>query len=130
MDSRRKFIRNGALLTSAALVKSSVGFSIIHKDKKPDDTIIGHAGFTYKVDKNWAKISVNTNPLFNCHEMVQDSKGRLIMLGDDVRNNILIFDKSGKLLDYWGNAFPGGHGLSIAKEGGEDFLMITDCGWF
>lgn len=130
MDSRRKFIRNSALLTSAALVKSSVGFSILHKDKKPDETIIGHGGFTYKVDKNWAKISVNTNPLFNCHEMVQDSKGRLIMLGDDVRNNILIFDKSGKLLDYWGSAFPGGHGLSIAKEGGEDFLMITDCGWF
>jgi hypothetical protein len=52
------------------------------------------------------------------------------MLGDDIHNNILIFDKSGKLLDFWGSAYPGGHGLSISKEGGEDFLFITDCGWF
>ena len=49
--------------------------------------------------------------------MVQDSKGRLIMLGDHTHNNILIFDKSGKLLDNWGTAWPGGHGLSISKEG-------------
>lgn len=97
---------------------------------KSEETIIGHGEFTYKVDEDWAKISVNTNPLFNCHEMVQDSKGKLIMLGDNVKNNILIFDKSGKLLDFWGNAFPGGHGLSISKESGEDFLFITDCGWY
>jgi len=51
------------------------------------------------------------------------------MLGDHTHNNILIFDKSGKLLDYWGTSLPGGHGLSISKEGGEDFLLLTDCGW-
>lgn len=132
MSTRRSFIKKTAMLSSAAIVQSTAGFSIISNNDKqqPADTIIGHGKFTYKVDKAWAKISVNTNPLFNCHEMIQDSKGRLIMLGDDIHNNILIFDKSGKLLDYWGSAFPGGHGLSIAKEGDDDFLMITDCGWF
>jgi hypothetical protein len=59
-----------------------------------------------------------------------DSKGRLLMIGDHTNNNILIFDKSGKLLDYWGTQYPGGHGLTLAKEGGEDFLFITDCGYF
>jgi peptidylglycine monooxygenase len=39
--------------------------------------------------------------------MVQDQKGRLIMVGDHVANNILIFDKSGKLLDNWTLAFQG-----------------------
>ena len=92
--------------------------------------MIGHNGFTYEVDKNWAKIGANTNPLLNCHEMVQDSKGRLIMLGDDTHNNILIFDKSGKLLDYWGTAYNGGHGLTLSKEGSEDFLFIVDCGFY
>lgn len=33
-----------------------------------EDTI-GHGEFKYKVDKAWAKISVNSNPLFNCHEI-------------------------------------------------------------
>jgi hypothetical protein len=59
-----------------------------------------------------------------------DSKGRLIMIGDHTNNNILVFDKSGKLLDYWGTQYPGGHGLTLAKEGGEDFLFITDCGYY
>jgi len=58
--------------------------------------------------------------------MVMDSKGRLIMVGDDIRNNILIYDKSGKLLDAWGTRFKGGHGLSIWNDGSEDFLFICD----
>ena len=130
MNSRRTFIRSTAMVAALAVTKQAFGFNILHKHKQPDDLIIGHSGFKYKVDKDWAKISAASNPLLNCHEMVQDSKGRLIMLGDDVENNILIFDKGGKLLSYWGHGFPGGHGLTISKEGGEDFLMITDCGWF
>lgn len=118
------------MASSITAINSSVGFSILHKQKRNEGLVIGHGAYQYTVDKDWAKISVNSNPLFNCHEMVMDSKGRLIMLGDDVHNNILIFDKSGKLLDYWGTAWPGGHGLSVSKEGGEDFLLIVDCGWF
>jgi len=117
------------MAAGVTMAKPALGFSILHQDQQPEETIIGHGQYRYKVDKNWAKIGVNSHPLSNCHEMVQDSKGRLIMLGDNTNNNILVFDKSGKLLDYWGNSFPGGHGLSISKEGGEDFLLLTDCGW-
>ncbi|WPU92273.1 twin-arginine translocation signal domain-containing protein [Mucilaginibacter sabulilitoris] len=127
--SRRNFIKNSAIASALVATAPAKSFAILHKDMKSDDQTIGQGGFTYKADKNWAKISVNSNPLANCHEMVQDSKGRLIMLGDHTNNNILIFDKSGKLLDYWGTSLPGGHGLSISKEGGEDFLLLTDCGW-
>lgn len=115
---------------AVATPAKSFSFAILHKDRQPEDTIVGQGSHTYKVDKGWAKISVSNTPLANCHEMVQDSKGRLIMLGDCDRNNILIFDRSGKLLDYWGNSWPGGHGLSISKEGGEDFLLVTDCGFY
>lgn len=129
MTTRRNFIQNTAMASAAALTMPSFAFSILNKKTKPADIIIGHNGFTYKVDKNWAKIGTNSNPLINCHEMVQDSKGRLIMLGDHTHNNILIFDKSGKLLDYWGTAYGGGHGLTLSKEGEEDFLFIVDCGY-
>ncbi len=133
-NSRRNFIRNTAIASAMAATApvSALSAAAIKEEKEqaPADGVIGHGQYTYKVDKGWAKVSVNNTPLFNCHEMVQDSKGRLIMLGDCTHNNILIFDKSGKLLDYWGSAFPGGHGLSLAKEGGEDFLYITDCGWY
>jgi hypothetical protein len=116
-NSRRNFIKTTAIASFAAAAVPAKSFAILHKDIQPDEQTIGHNGFTYKVDKNWAKISVTNTPLANCHEMVQDSKGRLIMLGDHTHNNVLIFDKSGKLLDYWGTALPGGHGLSISKEG-------------
>jgi len=130
MISRRNFLKNTGMATAISIAGSETAFSNSFANTNAADEVIGHGEFKYKVDKAWAKISVNSNPLFNCHEMVQDSKGRLIMLGDHTQNNILIFDKSGKLLDSWGTAWPGGHGLSISKEGGEDFLMIVDCGWY
>lgn len=141
MASRRKFLRQTAATAAAVVTVSSLGatpaeagrikeFNIKHNSMQLEDTLVGHGGFRYKVDQGWAKLSVASTPLLNCHEMVQDRKGRLIMLGDCARNNILIFDKSGKLLDHWGNAFPGGHGLTISHEGEEDFLYITDCGYF
>lgn len=92
--------------------------------------IIGHGDYQYKVVRNWAKMSKAHNPILNCHEMVMDSKGRLIMIGDHTQNNVLIFDKSGKLLDYWGTAYPGGHGLTLSKEGEDDFLFLSDSGWY
>jgi hypothetical protein len=130
MTTRRDFLKNSAVASAVAMALPTAGFSILPGTPDPADQLIGHGDFKYKVDKGWAKISINSNPLFNCHEMVQDSKGRLIMLGDNIHNNILIFDKSGKLLDNWGTAWPGGHGLSLSKEGGEDFLLIVDCGWY
>ncbi len=130
MSTRRKFIQTATIAAGTAAASPAFGFSILHKDLQPDDNLIGHGDFRYKVDKGWAKISPNSNPLFNCHEMVQDSKGRLIMLGDHTHNNILIFDKSGALLDYWGSAYPGGHGLTLSREGEEDFLLIVDCGYY
>ncbi|MCH5597493.1 NHL repeat-containing protein [Niabella ginsengisoli] len=128
--NKRNFLKTATILTTAIAAKPAAAFGINKKLKLEDDVLIGHGGFKYKVHKNWAKISPAHNPLFNCHEMVMDSKGRLIMIGDHTNNNILVFDKSGKLLDFWGTQYPGGHGLSIGKEGEADFLVITDCGYF
>ena len=126
---KRKFLQSAALLAAAAVVKPTAVFSI-SKKRKPEDVILGHGNYRYKAIADWAKISIERTPLLNCHEMVMDSKGRLLMLGDHTNNNVMVFDKSGKLLDYWGHQFPGGHGLTLSKEGGEDFLFITDCGWY
>jgi hypothetical protein len=127
-QNRRDFLKNTGILASASIF-TNVSTQAFAKGKF-EDAILGHGNFKYKVDTGWAKISVNTTPLFNCHEMIQDQKGRLIMVGDHVANNVLIFDKSGKLLDKWTLSFPGAHGLSLCKEGNEDFLLITDCGYY
>ncbi|SHJ09494.1 NHL repeat-containing protein [Pseudozobellia thermophila] len=129
MANRRNFIKQTLLGGAALTTAPSFGFHIVKKTKS-NDLVLGHGDYKYRLDRDWAQISSLRTPLLNCHEMVMDSKGRLIMIGDDPRNNIIIFDKSGKVLDYWGTAYPGGHGLTLSKEGGEDFLFLTDSGWF
>lgn len=129
MNSRRDFIKKTAVAGTALAATPAFGFHILKKPLQEDE-IIGHGDFKYKVIKDWAKMTVGHNPILNCHEMQMDSKGRLIMLGDHTDNNILVFDKSGKLIDYWGTRYPGGHGLTLHDEGGEDMLYIVDCGWF
>ncbi len=129
MTSRRKFIKKSSFAASALAVAPSFGFNIL-TNKHPQEQVLGHGDYRYRLHRNWAKISNVRNPILNCHEMVMDRKGRLIMMGDHTDNNVLIFDKSGKLLDYWGTAYPGGHGMTLSQEGGEDFLFLTDSGWF
>ncbi len=129
MSSRRNFIKKTGLAGAALTATPSFGFNILKKSQ-PEETLLGHGDYQYKLVKDWGKISSVRNPLLNCHEMQMDSKGRLIMIGDHPKNNIIIFDKSGKVIDYWGTAYPGGHGLTISNEGGEDFLFLADSGWF
>ena len=88
--------------------------------------IIGHGDFRYRVEADWVDPAVHATPVKNCHEMVMSRNGRLFMITDEVRNNVFVFDKSGRLLDAWGSEYPGGHGLTLWEAGGEEFLFICD----
>ena len=117
--TRRNFLKISGLATAiTSFPEISYG--------KNDEIIIGHNSRKYKVVAGWGILDAGKNPVNDCHEMVEDAKGRLIMLGNETKNNVLIYDKSGKLLDTWGTSYPGGHGLTILNEGGEQFLLICD----
>lgn len=120
--SRRRFLIRSAAVGSAAILPFYIGKA------KPvlSDKILGHGKFKYRVQQDWGDLDPRKYPVKNCHEMVMDGRGRLIMIGDETKNNILMYDKSGKLLETWGDDYAGGHGLSIAKEGTEEFLFISD----
>ncbi|MEX0314274.1 MAG: 6-bladed beta-propeller [Allomuricauda sp.] len=122
--SRRSFIKKTALSTAALSIPTQ-GFTILTKPELHEQ-IIGHGDFKYRVHKSWGNLDPNTTPVQNCHEMVMDSKGRLVMITDETKNNIIIYDKSGKLLKTWGHEYKSGHGLTLFKEGPEDVLFITD----
>ncbi len=123
--NRKEFLGNTVKAAAGILVAPH--FNIIKSKPKMYDTIIGHGDFKYKVHKSWGDLDRAKTPVKNCHEMVMDSKGRLIVVGDNTKNNILIYDKSGKLLDSWGVRYKGGHGLSLWNDGSEDFLFICDA---
>lgn len=58
--------------------------------------------------------------------MIQDKKGRIVLLTNETKNNVLIYDKSGRLLSNWGTEYPGAHGLTLFNENGPDTLYICD----
>ncbi|WP_255443930.1 6-bladed beta-propeller [Robiginitalea sp. SC105] len=93
--------------------------------KQPTDTIIGHGDFRYRLHKDWGTQDLRNFPVRNCHEMVQDQQGRLLLLTNHPGNNMLIYDRSGKVLDTWTLNLTGAHGLTLSEEGGEEFLYIT-----
>ena len=124
--TRRAFTKKAATLAGASLLPAST-IHIISR-KKADGEIVGHGEFRYRVHKTWGDLDPQKTPVKNCHEMVMDSRKRLIMITDETQNNILIYDKSGKLLDSWGTSYPSGHGLTLWDAGGEEFLFITDNG--
>ncbi len=126
--SRRRFIRNSAAASAAAFLVPGFSFNILSARPQLSDEILGHGDFKYRVEKGWGDLDPAKTPVKNCHEMMQDAQGRLIMITDETKNNILIYDKSGKLLDSWGTDFPGGHGLTLWNANGEEFLFLCDPG--
>ena len=122
--SRRKFLKQSSLFTLGLLASPMYSSAFSFNDSK--DVIIGHNSHRYKVDLNWGNLDASKTPVQDCHEMIQDSKGRIVLLTNHTKNNVIVYDKSGKLIETWGTEYPGAHGLTLVKENGEDFLLITD----
>ena len=115
---RRRFIKNASLGMAAAWYAphlSGLG-----------DIVLGHQKKRYRLDTRWSQADVSRYPVNDCHEMVQDRKGRILLLTNDTRNNVLIYDKNGKILEAWGTEYPGAHGLTLFDENGSDVLFICD----
>ncbi len=127
MTNRRDFIKNTGLATTAITAIPSLSFYISKNNRSLSETIVGHGDFRYRVDKEWGIQDPAKVPINDCHEMVMDHKGRILMTttGKD-NHNILVYDTSGKVVDSWGTEFPGAHGLTIHGEGTDQFLLITD----
>ena len=124
LNSRRNFIKKSALLGIGASIPIK-SFSI-GKNLKQNNEIIGHGDFKYKVDKKWGVQNANDFPVNHCHEMVMDNKNRIFMTTTHPKNNVLIYNQSGKIEGSWSIGYSSAHGLTIVDEGGEEFLYITD----
>lgn len=126
LTNRRDFIKTTSVASIGLAVTPASAFTILPSKPKLSSEVIGHGDFKYRVEKGWSDLDPKKHPIKNCHEMVMDSRKRLFMLTDHPKNNILIYDKSGKLLNSWTLNFKGAHGLSIHDENGTEYLYITD----
>ena len=116
---RRTFVKNVSI--------ASVGLLITKKNNLVKNSpVYGHHKMTYTLNTEWGNLNPSQTPVNDCHEMVQDSKGRIVLLTNETKNNVIVYNTSGKLMESWGHQFPGAHGLTIQHNGKEDFLFITD----
>lgn len=86
---------------------------------------LGQGAFRYEQVPGWGVLNEKT-PVNNCHGLAQDREGHIILLNDDATNNVIIYDRAGKLVHKWGTQFPGAHGLSLVQENNREVLFITD----
>jgi hypothetical protein len=119
--SRRSFIRKSGVLTLGVTLPYSV-----FNQSAMKDVIIGHGSHQYKVDLNWGLLDKSKYPVNDCHEMVYTKAKHIVMLTNETKNNVIVYNKDGKLINTWGKTYPGAHGLTLCNEGGEEFLYITD----
>ena len=119
--NRRKFIQQSSILSGGVAFIPS-----LLNAKQKDEIIFGHNNKRYRIDTKWGRLDFNRYPVKDCHEMVQDSKGRILLLTNEIKNNVIIYDKKGKLITTWGNEYTGAHGLTIFNENGEEVLFICD----
>ena len=115
---RNHFIRQSSLAATAMLLSPS-----IFNSSKKEDMILGQGNKRYRINTKWSKADAMKYPVKDCHEMIQDKKGRILLLTNETKNNVIFFNKKGKLLKTWGHDFPGAHGLTLWGDK-EQFLFI------
>ncbi len=125
MKTRRSFLTRSAILLASTPLLPHASYAIHHKTPFVGE-VVGHGDFKYRVDKHWGIQDPGNIPVKHCHEMVQDSKGRLILVTTHTRNNFIIYDKSGRVHKTWGHDYPGIHGLTLCGEGADECIFITD----
>ena len=117
---RRTFLQSSATLAAGApLLSMSNAFA-----PAPTDKIVGHGAHRYRVRADWHQDT--SLPVRDCHEMVQVPDGRLFLLTNHTDNNVVVYDRSGKVLDTWGSAYAGAHGLTLSTYDDAPALWITD----
>ena len=114
--TRRRFLQTAAAAAAAGSFLPAFG---------TESPILGQGDFRYRVVAGWGVLGAKT-PVANCHGIVIDGEGHIILLTDHIQNNVIVYDKRAKLVHKWGTIFPGAHGLSIMAEGGKQVLYITD----
>jgi hypothetical protein len=119
-----------AALAAGAVVASSGPF--IHAADKTDSKrpVIGEGEHQYECIHEWCQPPESVRWL-NTHGVAVDSDGLIYIKhqsgGPTPMDTIVVFDPNGKVVRSFGKEYhQGGHGIDIRKDGGEEFLYLSD----
>jgi DNA-binding beta-propeller fold protein YncE len=125
---RRAFLKTAG----AAALASTAGPLFLNADDKAGSKspVIGKDEHRYECIHNWGELP-NHIHWETTHGVTIDAAGFVYIkhqgLGGAAMDTIVVFDPQGKFVRSFGKQYyPGGHGIDIRKEGGEEFLYLSD----
>lgn len=87
--------------------------------------VLGSGAHTYEVVEGWGKLPEGEKYGYT-HGVVMDSEQRVI-LHNQSRDSVVIFDREGRFVKSWGPEFQkGAHGLQLEKGRSADYLYLAD----
>ena len=124
MPTRRQFISTASLASAAALTGPLSARTSL--PTVSHDTVLGHGDFRYRPDPSWGNLDTARQGIMHCHEMVEDSRGRLVCSTVSENFDALVYDKDGKMLASFNHNLVEPHGLTKVGEGSDQTFWMTD----
>lgn len=124
-SSRRQFVGRFSTGLAAPLI---LGATDKAGSKKP---VLGSGDHTYEVTHDWGELPADIQ-YGNTHGVCEDSQGQIyihhtVFATSEKPDSMVVFDPKGKFVKSWGREFKGGaHGLTIRREGSNEFLYLCD----
>lgn len=138
MSNEFLFQRRTFLQTAAVGAISAISGSRLAAEEKPVAPVkFGSGKATFTLDANWGKLPEGMKYGLGC-AVVVDSKDRIYVTSRTQNPCVVVFDRSGKILETWSKEIPGkigyttqqyaatAHGLYLSKEGDQEFLYWTE----
>lgn len=120
-----------SFLVSAAAAASAPVFLRATDKAGTKAPILGQGEYQYEAVHDWGELP-RTIKYGNTHGVCEDSQGHIyihhtVHATSESQDTMVVFDRNGKFVRSWGRQFKGGaHGLTIRKEGSEEFLYLSD----
>ncbi len=129
---RREFLARG-LGGAAAAALSGLSPRILGAEDKSGlkRPVVGTGEHTYECHHGWGQLPSHIH-WETTHGVAIDGQGFVYIKqqghpGKTPQDTIVVFDPQGKFVRSFGkDYYPGGHGIDVRKEGGEEYLYLSD----
>ncbi len=124
---RREFLKQ----STAALAAGAAPAILTAREKSGSkNPIIGQGDYRYECIHNWGELPRHLH-WETTHGVTLDDDGFIYIKhqghGGQTMDTIVVFDPKGKYVRSFGKGYyPGGHGIDVRKENGEQFLYLCD----
>jgi hypothetical protein len=128
-SAQKSLTRRGAIKTvgAAAVAATMAPNILVAGSEKKTSKVLGADAHTYEWVDGWGQLPASVE-YGTTHGIAEDSHGR-IYVHNMSKHGMIVFDPDGKFIESWGEEFEGGaHGITVSKEGGDEFLYLSDMG--